>query len=120
MSRPPSLNKQPSYHNSNPPPSVPDRQSHQPYQSHQPQQPHHHNPSPSYNSKPTPVPRTLSKPIRKVDTPDSSSSSEPDNVSTPLNHFVEDDIIVYGTVNGIDTSIIIDSGAKISVVRRFC
>ncbi len=33
-----------------------------------------------------------------------------------LNHFVEDDIIVYGTVNGIDTSIIIDSGAKISVV----
>ncbi len=51
-----------------------------------------------------------------MDTPDSSSSSEPDNVSTPLNHFVEDDIIVYGTVNGIDTSIIIDSGAKISVV----
>ncbi len=51
-----------------------------------------------------------------MDTPDSSSSSEPDNVSVPLNHFVEDDIIVHGTVNGIDTSIIIDSGAKISVV----
>ncbi len=73
-------------------------------------------PTPNTNPQPTrplPVPRTNSRPIRKVETLDEPLLSEE---PTPLNHFVEEDIVTFGKVNGIDTPIIVDSGAKISLI----
>ncbi len=73
-------------------------------------------PTPNTNPQPTrplPVPRTNSRPIRKVETLDEPLLSEE---PTPLNHFVEEDIVTFGKVNGIDTPIVVDSGAKISLI----
>ncbi len=43
---------------------------------------------------------------------DSLLGSEP----TPLNCYDEDDLVTHGTVNGISTSVILDSGAKIYLI----
>ncbi len=78
-------------------------------------------------TRPSPVPRNNSRPVRLINT---SNLSEPESFvepdipqllgsvhnDPPLNHFEEDDLITYGKINGIDTPIIIDSGAKVSVI----
>ncbi len=67
------------------------------------------------SSRPTPVPRNIPKPIRKVDI--SPQDTSPDEDAAPLNCFDdEEDLITQGIINGIETPIMIDSGAKISVV----
>ncbi len=73
-------------------------------------------------SRPVPVPRNNSKPVRRIDlnnqhsVPSVSVSHESDSDTSPLNNFVEDDLVIHGIVNGIHTSVIIDSGAKISLI----
>ncbi len=93
--------------------------SHPPYRA---TQSHSNGATPNSNSsnstptRPTPVPRTNNRPIRRIDlnNHDSDPSSEPS--PTPLNNYIEEDLVTHGAVNGISTPVIIDSGAKISVV----
>ncbi len=66
-------------------------------------------------NRPTPVPRT-SRPTRRVQLSGSNSASFTEVSSTPLNCFIDEDIVIHGVVNGIVTPIIIDSGAKCSLV----
>ena len=69
--------------------------------------------------KPVPIPGN-SRPVRKIDIPDAHSTVDPvvapSASDAPINHFEEDDIITHGLVNGIDTPVVIASGAKISVI----
>ncbi len=75
--------------------------------------------------RPSPVPRNSSRPVRMVNTPIlpepnplvvEPETQNPALVSTPLNCFEEEDLITHGLINGIETPIVIDSGAKISLI----
>ncbi len=71
--------------------------------------------------RPTPVPRTNTRPVRKIDVnisqPDHTSltHSPTDTLPTPINSF-DDDLVTQGIINNIQTPIVIDSGAKISLI----
>ncbi len=68
-----------------------------------------------HSCRPTPVPRNIPKPIRKVDI--SPQDTSPDEDATPLNCFDdEEDLITQGIINGIETPIMIDSGTTFSVI----
>ncbi len=64
-------------------------------------------------TRPTPVPRSNPRSVRKVDILCSVSTFVDD--ITPLNHF-DEEFITHGYINNIYTPIIVDSGAKRSLV----
>ncbi len=76
-------------------------------------------PIPPPRTRPEPVPRN-SRPIRMVDFDNSSDvlsqSLVNDFTSNPINSFDEEDLVTYGCINGIETPIDIDSGARISLI----
>ncbi len=96
------------------------------------------NPTPSQQpnppNRPIPVPRNNNRTVRRIVPTDvdplpvsstsddclpvhtTSDDSLPVTDSTPLNCYIEDDLVTHGTVNGIPTPVIIDSGAKISLI----
>lgn len=75
------------------------------------------------SNRPVPVPRTNPRPIRQVELKHSLSeevtlpviSTSLESSPIPLNSF-DDEFITCGIINGIETPIIIDSGAKISLI----
>ncbi len=67
------------------------------------------------SSKPVPIPRNSSRLVRVVEPTLSDDDINSESI-LPLNCHIEEDIVTQGTVNGIETLIIIDSGAKISVI----
>lgn len=81
----------------------------------------------NYNSQPVapvPVPRNKPRSVRKInytkpdcvpDNCDSVSDSDSTDVPTHLNCF-DDEFITHGSVNGIPTLLVVDSGAKISIM----
>ena len=72
---------------------------------------------PQSQYRPTPVPRN-SKPTRRVTFNDKPSSIDDSllPVTIPINCHEEDDIVTDGVINGIHSKVIVDSGAKISMV----
>ncbi len=73
-------------------------------------------------NRPVPVPRTNARQVRKVELNKSlpapalpTVSSCDTTLPTPINSF-DEDLVTDGTINGIHAPIIIDSGAKISLI----
>ncbi len=72
---------------------------------------------PQQHNRPIPVPRKSHSTrcvtvTDKVDDPQTATNV----VITPLNCDDEEDIVTAGIINGIHTSVVIDSGAKISLI----
>ncbi len=81
-----------------------------------------HSNSTPQQSAPIPVPRTNSRPVRRIEfaipdpfLTDSDSIPVPELEPMHLNCF-EDEFVTEGTINGIPTSIVFDSGARISFI----
>ncbi len=71
---------------------------------------------------PIPVPRTNSRPVRRIEFPiPDPLPTDPDSVPVPEQepmhlNCIEDEFVTEGTINGIPTSIVVDSGARISLI----